>query len=61
MSNLKKKKLELDLMKVAAAKAELEYKIEERLEDIQRMKDHIKLQEDREIELIKELEELNGK
>ena len=61
MSNLKKKKLELDIMKVAAAKAELEYKIEERLEDIQRMKDHILLQETREKELKEELNELNGK
>lgn len=58
MSKLKKKKLELDLMKVAAAKAELEYKIEERLEDIKRMKDHIKLQDDREKELEEELKEL---
>jgi len=58
MSNLKKKKLELDIMKVAAAKAELEYKIEERLQDIKRMKEHIELQEKRKIELHKELKEL---
>ena len=61
MSNLKKKKLELDLMKVAAAKAELEYKIEERLEDIERMKEHIKLQEIRQKELQGELDEFNSK
>lgn len=58
MSKLKVKKIELDLMKVAAAKAELEYKIEERLEDIRRMEEHIKLQEIREKELQDELKDL---
>lgn len=59
MSNLQKKKIEMDLLKIAASKAELEYKIEERLEDIKRMQDHIKLQEDRETELNEELKKLN--
>ena len=48
-------------MKVAAAKAELEYKIEERLEDIERMKEHIRLQEIRQTEIQDELDEFNSK
>ena len=39
--DLKEKKKELDLKKVEAAIAELEYKILERMEDIKRMEDHI--------------------
>ena len=44
MTNLEKKKLQLQLKKADTAIAELEYKIEERLEDIERMKNHIELQ-----------------
>lgn len=47
-------------MKIAAAKAELEYKIEERLEDIERMKTHIILQEEREEEINTKLKEAKG-
>lgn len=46
MKELEKKKLELQFMKASAAKIELECKILEREDDIKRMKDHIKLQED---------------
>ena len=56
MSPLEVKKTKLELMKCQTAKMELEYKIEERLQDIQRIQDHIKLQEDREIELMAKLE-----
>ena len=44
---LEDKKLKMDLLKAEAAKAELEFKIEERLIEIQRIKDHIALQEKR--------------
>lgn len=45
--SLEDKKLKMDLLKAEAAKAELEFKIEERLVEIQRIKDHIALQEKR--------------
>lgn len=55
------KKTKLDLLKCQTAKAELEYKIEERLADIDRMKDHIKLQEKRMEELKKQVQILEEK
>jgi len=61
MSPLEVKKTKLELMKCQTAKMELEYKIEERLQDIQRIQDHIKLQEDREIELMAILENADVK
>lgn len=57
MSTLEKKKLNLQLKKADTAIAELEYKIEERLEDIERMKDHIELQRKLEQDIKKQLEE----
>lgn len=51
--DLKRKKLEL--MRVQTAKHELEFKIEERLEEIERLKAHIKVQQETEIKLIEEL------
>jgi hypothetical protein len=61
MSNLEIKRLELDLLKIAAAKAELEFKIEERLVDIERMRNHIELQGKREKEVKKKLDSARGK
>lgn len=51
MSPLELKRLKLDLVKVGAAKAELQFKIEERLEDIKRIEDNIKISEAKEEEL----------
>lgn len=51
MTPLELKRMKLDLIKVAAARAEMEFKVEERLEDIQRIKDNIKVQLDKEAEL----------
>ena len=51
MSPLDLKRMKLDLIKVGAAKAELQFKIDERLEDIKRIEDNIKIQEDKEQEL----------
>jgi hypothetical protein len=44
MTDLEKKKLHMQLKRTDATIAELEYKIEERLEDIKRIKEHIELQ-----------------
>ena len=46
MSTLKKKELEMRVKKAEAAIAELEFKIEEKLNDIKRMEDHIGLQKE---------------
>ena len=46
-----KKRIELELMRVSTAKAELEFKIEERLQEIDRLKEHIVIQEKRQLEL----------
>jgi hypothetical protein len=49
--SLEKKKMQVELMRVQAGKAELELKIEERLDEIERLKEHIKIQEKKESEL----------
>jgi len=56
VDRLERKKLELQLMKVHTAMAELEYRIEERKEDIKRMEDHIDLQKEQELKIKQELE-----
>lgn len=53
--DLEIKKIKLELMKVSTAKAELELKIEERLDEIKRLKNHILIQEQRELELKNDL------
>lgn len=58
MDPLEIKRVKADLLRTQAAKAELEVKIEERLADIERIKDHIVLQEKREKELSAKLSEL---
>jgi hypothetical protein len=51
MTGLELKRIKLELVKVAAARADLEFRIEERLDEIQRIKDNIKIQLDKEAEL----------
>ena len=51
MTPLELKRMKLELIKVAAARHELEFKVEERLDDINRIKDSIKIQEAKEAEL----------
>lgn len=58
--SLEKKKTEVELMRVTTARMELEYKIEERKEEIQRMEDHIKIQIAKESELKDKLKEMEG-
>lgn len=50
---IQRKKLEL--MRVQTAKFELLFKIDERLEEIERLKSHVKIQEETEQRLIEEL------
>lgn len=50
-NSLELKKLKVELLRVSAAKAELELRIEERLDEIERIKEHIKISEDKEQEL----------
>ena len=61
MSELEHKRLKMELLKAGAAKAELEYKAEERRRDIVRIEDHIRLQEEREKQLRAEIEALENK
>jgi hypothetical protein len=56
---LKRKKLEL--MRVTTARHELEFKIEEKQDEIKRIQDHIKVQRLKEAELGKEIHELEKK
>jgi len=51
MTSLELKRMKLELVKVAAARAELEFRIDERMDEINRIKDHIKVQLDKEAEL----------
>lgn len=51
MSPLELKRMKLELIKVAAARHEIEFRIEERLDEIARLKEHVKIQEAKEAEL----------
>lgn len=44
--SLERKKKELELQRVKLAKMDMEFKIEERLEEIKKLKDHVSIQED---------------
>ncbi len=56
MEKLERKKKELELARVKLAKDELEYKIEERLDEVQRLRDHVEIQNKRIEELQKDLQ-----
>lgn len=57
---LEEMKLRFDLQKCQTARMELQLRICEREEDIKRLQDHIKLQDDREIDLKKQIQALVG-
>jgi len=60
MTNLELKRTEVELIRVQAARAELEFKIIEREDEIERIRENIKIQLKREEELkikIKEVKE----
>ena len=54
-NKLEIKKIQVELLRVSAAKAELELRIDERLEEIERIREHIKISEAKEIELKEKL------
>jgi peptidoglycan hydrolase CwlO-like protein len=56
--SLEIKRKELELMRVETSRKELEFKIEERLEEIERLQEHIKVQTAKENEIRKELNSL---
>lgn len=58
--SLEIKKTKLELLKVAAARAEMEYRIDERLEEIERIKENIKIQIDKEKELEQRIKSMGG-
>lgn len=53
MTELERKKKVLEMERVKLAQKELEFKIEEKMDEIQRLKDHILIQTER----IKQIEE----
>ena len=55
MTELEKKKKQLELARVSLAKQELELKIEERLDEIERLKVNIEVQNKRILELKQEI------
>lgn len=57
MRDIDKKKTKLELMRVTTAKAELEFRIEERLDEISRIQDQIKIQDDKINEIQKLLDQ----
>lgn len=54
------KKLQAELARVIAARLEQDYIIEQRLDEIERLKKNIEIQSAREIELSKKLMEIKG-
>lgn len=56
MTNLERKKKELEIIKVSAAMSEMEFRIMEREEDIARIKENIENQKRRVEELTAELQ-----
>jgi hypothetical protein len=61
VSNLEMKQKKVELLRVSAAKAELELRIETMLEEVERVRGAVKIQEDKEEELRKLIEELGKK
>lgn len=57
MKTIEQKKLEVQLKQADAAIADLECRIMEREEDILRMQEHIKIQEQKKLEILQSLEE----
>jgi hypothetical protein len=58
---LEMKRKKVELLRVSAAKADLELRIHERLEEIERLKEHIAKSEETEAKLNQEIKELESK
>ena len=54
------KKAQVDLHRIQLGRIELELKIQEREEEIQRLRDHMKLSEVKEVELQKVIDDLKA-
>jgi predicted transcriptional regulator len=50
-SPLEIKRKKVELLRVSSAKAELELRIHERMEEVERLQEHIKISEAKEVEL----------
>lgn len=59
--NLDLKRKQLELIKVTASRHELEFRIFEKEDEIERLRNNIKIQDEFIIKLQKELEELSSK
>jgi hypothetical protein len=57
--SLEQKKKKLELMKVVTARHELEIRIEERMDEVTRLQEHVEIQLKKEEDLKKEIEKLN--
>lgn len=55
MQPIEIKRMKLELIKVSAARSELEFRIDEKMDEISRIKDHIKIQADKEEALKKQI------
>lgn len=56
--SLEIKRLKLELHRVQTARHELEFKVEERLEDIRRIEENIQVQKNKEAEISSKINEL---
>ena len=61
MASLDVKRKQLELARVQMARTEMEFKVEERQEEINKLKEHIKGQEQKEQDLTLEIKSLNEK
>lgn len=55
MDEMEKKKTKMELLRVQAAKAEMEYIIAQRMDEVKRLEDGIKKQEETEAKLLEKL------
>ena len=62
MSNpvLELKKMQVELLRVSAAKGEMELRIHERMDEIARIEEHLKIQEAKEVELQAKIAEMQS-
>ena len=58
MTPLELKKMQVELLRVSASKAELELRVHERMDEIERLKEHIAISETKEAELAAKLAEV---
>lgn len=61
MAGLETKRLRLELVRVRAAKAEMEFNVDEKKEDIERLYNNINIQNKREQELVKLIQTAESK